>query len=163
MRRLICAFIVRIWQKQVFLWLGSFITSCKGWVILILPLVCYLDGQEDKFELPRDKTNKMTCAPSKDSDQTGHPPSLIRVFAVRMKKAWILNYPLSEQRRLWSDWADAQADMSLCWAHMPFCWFCHEVAHLMFFVIVMVKLFWFPCPLTCDKISPITLIPVHNK
>ena len=23
---------------------------------------------------------------------------------------------------------DAQADLSLRWAHMPFCWFCHEVA-----------------------------------
>ena len=23
-----------------------------------------------------DKTNKMTCAPSEDSDQPGHPPSL---------------------------------------------------------------------------------------
>ena len=30
----------------------------------------------------------------------------------------------------WSDWADAQADPSLHWAHMPFCWFCHEAAHL---------------------------------
>ena len=28
------------------------------------------------------KTNKMTCAPSEDSDQPGHPPSLISVFAV---------------------------------------------------------------------------------
>ena len=27
--------------------------------------------------------HKMTCAPSEDSDQPGHPPSLIRVFAVR--------------------------------------------------------------------------------
>ena len=36
-----------------------------------------------KYELPHDKTNKMTCAPSEDSDQPGHPPSLIRVFAVR--------------------------------------------------------------------------------
>ena len=26
------------------------------------------------------------CAPSEDSDQPGHPPSLIRVFAVRIKK-----------------------------------------------------------------------------
>ena len=34
--------------------------------------------------------------------------------------------------RLWSDWADAQADLSLRWAHFPFCWFCHEVAHLVF-------------------------------
>ena len=55
------------------------------------------------------------CAPSKDSDQPGHPPSLIRVFTVHMKKAWVLSYPLSAQR--------------LRWAHMPFCWFCHEVAH----------------------------------
>ena len=68
-----------------------------------------------------DKTNKMACAPSEDSDQPGHPPSLIRVFAVRMKKAWVLSYPLSAQWRLWSDWADAQADLSLRWAHMPFC------------------------------------------
>ena len=36
------------------------------------------------FESPHDKTNKMACVPSKDSDQPGHPPSLIRVFAVRM-------------------------------------------------------------------------------
>ena len=57
------------------------------------------------------------CAPSEDSDQPGLPHSLIRVFAVRMKKAWVLSYPLSAQRRLWSDWADAQADLSLRWAH----------------------------------------------
>ena len=58
-------------------------------------------------EPPHDKTNKMACMPSKDSDQLGHPPSLIRVFAVRMKKAEVLSYPLGAQRRLWSDWADA--------------------------------------------------------
>ena len=62
----------------------------------------------------------MACAPSEDSEQPGHPPSLIRVFAVRIKKAWVLSYPLSAQRRLWSDWADAQADMSLRWAHSHF-------------------------------------------
>ena len=35
------------------------------------------------FEPEHDKTYKMACAPSKDSDQPGHPPSLIRIFAVR--------------------------------------------------------------------------------
>ena len=70
------------------------------------------------------------CAPSKDSDQPVHPPSLIRVSAVRMKTAWVLSYPLSAQRRLLSDWADAQADLSLRWAHSHFCWFCHVSAHL---------------------------------
>ena len=29
------------------------------------------------FERPNDKTNKMACVPSEDSDQPGHPPSLI--------------------------------------------------------------------------------------
>ena len=38
--------------------------------------------REKTGEQPHDKTNKMTCAPSKDSDQPGHPPGLIRVFAV---------------------------------------------------------------------------------
>ena len=60
------------------------------------------------------------CAPSEDSDQSEHPPSLIRVFAVRMKKAWVLSYPLSAQRRLWSDWEEGQADLSLRWAHSHF-------------------------------------------
>ena len=77
-----------------------------------------------------DKTNKMICAPSEDSDQPGHPPSLIRVFAVRMKKGWVLCYPLSAQRRLWSDLEDAQADPSLRWAHRQFCWFCPAAAQL---------------------------------
>ena len=60
------------------------------------------------------------CAPSEDSDQPGHPLSLIRVFAVRMKKPWVLSYPLSAQWRFWSDWADAQADLSLRWVHGNF-------------------------------------------
>ena len=32
----------------------------------------------------------MACVPSEDPDQPGHLPSPIRVFAVRMKKAWVL-------------------------------------------------------------------------
>ena len=42
-------------------------------------------------EPPHDKTNKMACTPSEDSDQPGHSPSLIRVFAVRMKEVWVLS------------------------------------------------------------------------
>ena len=56
----------------------------------------------------------MACAPSNNSDQPGH---LIRVFAVCTKKALVLSYPLS-----------AQADLSLCWVHWSFCWFCHAAA-----------------------------------
>ena len=54
-----------------------------------------------KYEPPRDKTNKMACAHSEDSDQPGlHPPRLIRIFVVRMKKTQVLSYPLSAQGRL---------------------------------------------------------------
>ena len=85
----------------------------------------------NQFEPPRDKTNKMACVPSEDSDQLGHPPSLMRVFAVRIKKAQVLSYPLSAQRRL-IRLGGCPADLSLRWAHMPFCWFCHEAAQLLF-------------------------------
>ena len=74
------------------------------------------------------KTNNMACAPSENSDQPGHPPSLIRVFAVRSKDSQGPKASSSGQRRLWSDWAAAQADLSLCWAHMSFCWFRYAVA-----------------------------------
>ena len=60
------------------------------------------------------------CAPSEDSDQPGHAPSLIRDFTVRMKKPWILSYPLNAQRILRSAWADAQADRILRWAQTHF-------------------------------------------
>ena len=85
-------------------------------------------GFDMKIDPQLDKTNKMICAPSEDSDQPGHPPSLIRVRAVHLKQNWVLSYLLSAQRSLWSDWADAQADLSLCWAQKSFCRVCHEVA-----------------------------------
>ena len=68
---------------------------------------------------PHDKTNKISVRPAKTLISLGICP-VWSVFIVRMKKAWILSYPLSAQRRLWSDWADAQADLSLRWAHSHF-------------------------------------------
>ena len=53
-------------------------------------------------EPPHIKTSKMAIAPNEDTDQPGHRPCLIGVFAVRMKKHWVLRYPLSALRRLWS-------------------------------------------------------------
>ena len=50
------------------------------------------------YEPRHDKTNKVTVRPAK---------TLIRVFAVRMKKVWALSYPMSAQRRLCSDWEGA--------------------------------------------------------
>ena len=46
--------------------------------------------------------NKMTCVSSKDSDQPVHPPSLTRIFAVRMKKPGSL--AIHEAHSKDSDW-----------------------------------------------------------
>ena len=64
----------------------------------------------------------MIFASSEDSDLPDHPPSLIRVIAVRMKKHWVLSYPLSALRRLWSAWADI--------GHWPILLFCLFVLKL---------------------------------
>ena len=53
----------------------------------------------EKDEPVHDKTNKMACVPCEDSDQPWHLPNEIRVFAVRMKKTWVLSYPLRAQQR----------------------------------------------------------------
>ena len=76
------------------------------------------------------KINKDTLSQCMTKRTEWHSPSLIRVFSVLIKKAWVLSYQLSAQQRRWSDWADAQADLSLRWAHMLFCWFCHALSHI---------------------------------
>ena len=60
------------------------------------------------------------CAPNEDSDQPGHPPSLIRAFAVRSMGRLGVKLSSCGQRRLWLDWADAQADLRLRWVHTHF-------------------------------------------
>ena len=135
MRRLICAFVVNIWLKQVFMtWLKCFEFSgvclpvqyteprhSSDWHLVLDSIAAW-----KKLHIPDTiwgatwQNLQNECVPSEDSDQPGYPHSLIRVFAVRMQKAWALSYPLSARRRLSSDWADAQADLSLCWAHTHF-------------------------------------------
>ena len=71
------------------------------------------------------------CAPSKDSDQPGHSPSLMRVWWESLLSAWRKLGSLAihwAHSKDWSDWADAQADLSLCWAHSHLVGFgfCHE-------------------------------------
>ena len=59
----------------------------------------FLSHDLSPLELPHDKTNKMTFVPGEVSGQPGHRPSLIRVFAVCMKKHWVLSYQLSTLQR----------------------------------------------------------------
>ena len=65
------------------------------------------------------KPTKWIVRPAKTQISLGIRP-VWSVFAVRMKKAWVLSYPLSAQRMLRSAWASAQSDQSLHWAHSHF-------------------------------------------
>ena len=72
-----------------------------------------------QFEPPHDKTNKMTVRPAKTQISLGIRP-VWSESSLRMKKAWALSYPLNAHQRLWSDCAEAQAKLSLRWAHSHF-------------------------------------------
>ena len=88
------------------------------------------------------------CVPSEDSDQPGHPLSLIRIFAVRMKKAWVLSYPLNAKRL---------SGLSLHWAHMPLCCFCHEV--FFFFLYFSTKTC---CEYSLKRLCKVLVMGTHN-
>ena len=68
------------------------------------------------------------CAPSKDSDQPGHPPNLISPLCTQ----WVAKDPSF----LHADSKDTDQTgrmprlICLSWAHMPFCCFCHEAAQI---------------------------------
>ena len=67
------------------------------------------------FETQHDKI-KMTCAPSKDSDQLVHPLNLHYPH----EENWVLSFLFSTFQRF-SDCMDVQADPSLYWEQL-FCW-----------------------------------------
>ena len=57
-------------------------------MVPLLKTLVYIYYNHGSQQEKDDKTNKMTCASSEDSDQPGHRP----VFAVRMKKPWAVSH-----------------------------------------------------------------------
>ena len=86
------------------------------------PLAWMPNFQQTSFSITRYPVLHIMLiwAASWQTEQYGMCTQRSLVSAVRMKKTWILSYPFSAHRRLWSDWADAQADLSLRWAHSHF-------------------------------------------
>ena len=81
------------------------------------------------------------CAPSEDSDQLSIRP-VWSVFAVRIKKAWVLSYPLSAQWRLirlggCPGWSESSLDAK------SLCWFCHVAAQSLDAPFCMGKISWY--------------------
>ena len=87
------------WEEPALV-LAKGVWNAKEWCFL----TCLIGGTS--FEPPYDKTNKMTVL-SEDSDQPGHQSS---VSAWRKLGSLATHWAQGEDR---SDWADAEADLSL--------------------------------------------------
>ena len=77
-------------------------------------------------------SNNQQCGilTSVDSDEPVQPP--LRLW--NSKWCSVTSLPIieyaSDKQRLWSDCAYAQADLRLCWSHIPHCWKSHVTAQL---------------------------------
>ena len=71
------------------------------------------------YEPRHDKTNNVVVRPAKTQISLGMRP-VWSVFAVRLMGSSGSKVSSCGQWRLWSDWTDAQADLSFRWAHSHF-------------------------------------------
>ena len=67
---------------------------------------------------------------SVDSDEPVQPPFKLRTSKRCSVSSLTLIEYSSDEQRLWSDCAYAQADLSLCWSHIPHCWKSRVTAHI---------------------------------
>ena len=118
-------------------------TQAQGWCSESgLPSIHRQTASEKSFaktDMSHDMTKptKWVCAQQRLSsawastltDQGIHPVwSVFAVHSMGSKDPRFIHADSED----WSDWADAQADLSLHWAHRSFCWFCHVAAHIEF-------------------------------
>ena len=71
---------------------------------------------------------------------------MTQIWSESSLSAWKIHGPLATHwvhSEDWSDCADSQADLSLRWAHRPFCWFCPAPAHLVAYSFSLMS--------TCDS------------
>ena len=106
------------------------------------------------FEPMHDKTYNKICVTRKDSDQPVHPPSMVRGLVFSSLKSPESVESTCDQRRFWSDCADAQADLSLRWSHKTHCRFC--IAQALLFSSFWSIIYQSDCPdqtAGCDRLS----------
>ena len=71
-----------------------------------------------------DITYNKICVTSKDWNQPVHPPNMASIL-VHPSLDWLEAVEgTCDQRRLWWDCVDAQADWSLRWSHKSYCRYC---------------------------------------
>ena len=93
--------ILFIWSELMFS--TKLCRDVSRYIKSFFPYMSYNATKQTKWECAQQRLR--SAWESAQSDQSlrcshGNLPSLIRIFAVRMTKAWVLSYPLSAQRRL---------------------------------------------------------------
>ena len=77
----------------------------------------------DRINEPQhDKTNKMSVCPAKTQISLGIRPVSSQALLSVWRKLWSLAIHWAHSEDWW-DWANAQADLSLCWAQTHFAGF----------------------------------------
>ena len=105
-----CSFVCIKWQLQLPLYKGA--NHFKGLhealsqAGLSIPLI------------PWNRLSRRTAKPTKWHVCQVNTQINLGIHPVWSEKPWVRGYPLNAQRRLWSDWADAQADLRLRRAHV---------------------------------------------
>ena len=114
-----------------------YVFLCFGCPAMFLYLL-----KEKKINQPAyNKTYNKTCVTSKDSEQPVHPPSMARVLVYPSLDSPKSLEDTRNQRRLWSDCVDAQADLSLHWSHKFNYRFCQALVQIIFsFTIDLLRL-----------------------
>ena len=197
MGRFICAFVVRIWHKQVFSWRGSYETEFTAfspsesafpkavyWAVLAFFLLI-IDEQFGKtggrhavsewtmvdqhavcqmtyttcisidilyvdrhtlcqlryisaciylsWHIQQHLDRHTICGSRCCCMSIVCVPSICPVWSESLLSVWGNLGSLAtlwSHSEDWSNWADAQAVLSLCWVHTQLCWFCHVPAHI---------------------------------
>ena len=100
---------------------GKKYTASKKKPILLLHIYI-ASKKERKKERKKNKQTKWHVCPTKTKISKGIRPVRSEFSLSAWRKLGSLHTHWAHSRRLWSDWANAQGDLSLCWAQRSESW-----------------------------------------
>ena len=115
------------WWNFQNIWIGVWTTKIRRLIRVFVGHKC----QKNRFHIFKpikwwafEPAHEKTCVTRKDSDQPVHPLGITRVLLFPSLDSPETVKGTRDQRSLWSDCADAQANLSLHWSHKSYCRFC---------------------------------------
>ena len=88
------------------------------------------------LNIAHNETYNKTCVTSKYSDQPEYPSSKATIHVYPYLDSLEAVEGTCDQRRLWSDSADAQTNLSIRWSYKSYCRFCRALAQVLLYAIL---------------------------